>query len=91
MLTVKECLDFSDLTDEEILAIAQHEHVPDVVAAELGEFLLKSNLGVGTIKRFLVENIEQAESHGHPERASQLRSVLAHFDAEHPACKPSKR
>lgn len=91
MLTVKECLEFCDLTDDEISAIAEHEHVPDVVAAELGECLLKTDLGAWVIKRFIIENIEHAESHGRPEKAVQFRAVLAHFDATHPTYNLSRQ
>ena len=42
MLTVQECVDMSELSNEAIRAVAEHEHIPEVVAAELGQELLKS-------------------------------------------------
>ena len=40
MLSLKDCLDFCDMEQEEISAIAQHEHIPVIVAAELCDTLL---------------------------------------------------
>ena len=84
MLTAKECLEFSDLTEEEILAIAEHEHIPEVLAAELGSCLLQTDAGAWLIKRFILEDLEQAKAHGRTERITQLNTVLSHFEAEHP-------
>ena len=41
IVTVQECVDMSELSNEAIRAIAEHEHIPEVVAAELGQELLK--------------------------------------------------
>ena len=84
MLTAQECLEFSDLTEEEILAIAEHEHIPDVLAAELGSCLLQSDVGAWLIKRYILEDLEQAKAHGRSERVVQFSKALSHFEAEHP-------
>ena len=34
MLTYEDCVELSDLTEEEIEAIAQHEHLPEMAALE---------------------------------------------------------
>ena len=39
MITIEDCLALSDLTEEEIDAIAEHEHLPEIIAAELGNYL----------------------------------------------------
>jgi hypothetical protein len=75
----------SGLTEEEIQAIAEHEHVPEVVAAELGSCLLESSEGICLIRRYMVEDIENAQLHGKPAKAMQLNHVLNHFNATHPA------
>ncbi len=36
MLTLEDCIALSDLTREEIDAIAVHEHLAEIIAAELG-------------------------------------------------------
>ena len=87
MLTLQECLEFCDLTEDEIHAIAEHEHVPEIVAAELGECLLQTDEGICLIRRYMQDDIDLAVNHGHTLKAQQLQSVLAHFDAMHPTAK----
>jgi hypothetical protein len=40
MLTLEDCIVLSDLAVEEIDAIAEHEHLPETIAAELGCYLV---------------------------------------------------
>lgn len=84
MLTYEDCLEICEFSDEEIAAIAQHEHLPDMVAVEFASYLARSEDGVPMLRRIIVEDIEHAVLAGHDERASCLRSVLGHFIATHP-------
>jgi hypothetical protein len=84
MLTMQECLELSELSEDEIHAIAEHEHVPDIVAAELGACLLQSDVGTWLIKRYIREDLALAEAGGHTDKAERLRQVLAQFTAAHP-------
>lgn len=84
MLDLRDCMDFLDLTDEEIEALAMHEHVPLIVASELGSYLLQSPDGVPMIKRAIIDDIEEAEARGDEAQATRLRATLAHFVATHP-------
>ncbi|TCO81236.1 hypothetical protein EV699_10978 [Plasticicumulans lactativorans] len=84
MLTEQECIDLCELSEEEIRAIAEHEHVPEVVAAELGQCLVQTHAGQWLIKRYIMEDIEQAQAAGRTEKAQQLEGVLERFDATHP-------
>ena len=84
MLTLKECLEFCDLTEEEINAIAQHEHVPEIVAAEIGSCLMQSNEGIDLIKRYMLEDIKNAELGGRPGKVQRLHQTLDHFNKIHP-------
>jgi len=45
MITMEDCLAFCGLSDEEVLAIAEHEHIPEVAAAGLGQYLLQQAQG----------------------------------------------
>ncbi|MEM9684989.1 MAG: hypothetical protein AAF942_17080, partial [Pseudomonadota bacterium] len=60
MLTLKDVIGLCDLTEDEVRAIAEHEHLPDVVAAELGNYLVHSEGGIPHIKRMIVDDIEAA-------------------------------
>ena len=85
MITLKDCCDFCALTEDEVDAIADHEHMPPICAAELGRFLLQSEAGIGEINRFIREDIANAKLHGHPAKAMELDRVLAHFMEAHHA------
>ncbi len=84
MLTYEDCLELSDLTEEEIEAIAQHEHLPEMAALELGSYLVHTSEGIPVIKRIILEDIEDARRRGHTEKALQLKLVLKHFVDTHP-------
>ena len=85
VLTYEDCVELSDLTEEEIEAIAEHEHLPEMAALELGSYLVHTEEGVPMIKRIILEDIETARQHGHPEKALKLKLVLKHFVETHPS------
>ncbi|PCH83201.1 MAG: hypothetical protein COB89_07015 [Piscirickettsiaceae bacterium] len=85
MLTYEDCVDLSGLTEEEIDAIAEHEHVPGILALELGHYLLKTDDGVPAIKRIILDDIDAAKAAGNFEHASKLKAVLHHFISTHPS------
>jgi hypothetical protein len=35
MITMKDCIDMCGLTEKEVMAIAEHEHVPEMAAAAM--------------------------------------------------------
>ena len=84
MLTYQECLEMSELTLDEIAAIAEHEHLPEIVAAELGNYLVHCEDGVPCIKRIILDDIDAAVAQGQHQRALHLRLVLKHFVETHP-------
>lgn len=84
MLTMRECMEFGELSEEEIHAIAEHEHVPEIVAAELGHCLLQSDVGTWLIKRYIRDDLRVAEAAGQTAKAKRLRVVLERFSAAHP-------
>jgi hypothetical protein len=83
VLSLQEVLDFCGLDEEEIHAIAQHEHISEVCAAALGSSLLQTEQGTARIEGLMRENIEDAKSHGQPTRAEACERVLAHFKENH--------
>lgn len=85
MLTYEDCVELSDLTEEEIEAIAQHEHLPEMAALELGSYLVHTEEGVPMIKRIILDDIEDARRHGHAQKVLQLKLVLKHFVETHPS------
>ena len=84
MLTLEDVIDYSDLTEEEVDAIAEHEHVPEIIAAELGNYLVHSEDGVPMLKRIILDDIEAARNHGNEKHLRELTLVLQHFVRTHP-------
>jgi hypothetical protein len=83
MLTVQECVDMSELSNEAIRAIAEHEHIPEVVAAELGQELLKGTGGILEIQRILEEDLELAVQAGEQDQINNRKRVLERFIASY--------
>ena len=73
MLTLQDCIELSDLNEEEILAIAEHEHLPEMVAVELGNYLTHTASGEKRIKRMIVEAKENEQADLINAQAAELR------------------
>jgi len=83
MLTIKDCLDLCACDEEEVLAVARHEHIPEIVAAELAEYLVHTDGGVMMIKRCIVDEIHTARKRGDAKRAERLVAALNHVALIH--------
>ena len=79
MITIEDCIGLSGLTEDEIDAIAEHEHLPEIVAAELGSYLVATEAGQSEIRRMIEDDIAAANAHGHHGRAALLKIALCHF------------
>lgn len=79
MLSIDDCIAMSNLTPDEIAAIAEHDHIPEIVAAELGNYMMTRPDGTACLRRYILEDIEQATRHGHHAHAAKLKLVLKHF------------
>ncbi len=79
MLTLEDCIGLSDLTLEEIDAIAEHEHLPETIAAGLGCHLAHCPEGRQAISAMIRDDIAAARSRGDFRHATELKVVLQHF------------
>jgi hypothetical protein len=79
MLTINDCIALSDLSEDEIEAIAEHEHLPEIVACELGNYLVHRSDGSRCIRSIIVDDIKAAEGKGNLKHALKLKLVLKHF------------
>lgn len=91
MVTLDDCLALCDLTEEEVLVIAQHEHIPEIAAAEMGNYLVRSAEGEMRIKAIIRDDIAEARARGERERALALKLVLRNFMLCHPRCEERHR
>jgi hypothetical protein len=84
VLTYEDCLCFNDLSDEEVEVLAEHEHMPDMVACELATCLHTSRQGLKTLRRCMEEDLLLAtRAHKHA-RMAVIGRALSRFDREHP-------
>ena len=83
MLTLEDCIALSELNESEIAAISEHEHIPEIVAAEYGNYLLHSPEGVPMLKRIILDDIKAAEQRDDLLHALHLRLVMRHFIRTH--------
>ena len=79
MLSLEDCIALSGLTEDEILVIVQHQHIPEIAAAELGNYLSRSEDGQLAIKSMIREDIQAAEARGERDRALALKMVLRQY------------
>jgi hypothetical protein len=87
MLTFDDCVALCELTEDEIAAIADHEHLPMIVAAELGNYLIQGPDGALHVKRIILDDLLVANRAGDDNRAVMLKLVLRHFVERHPECR----
>ena len=84
MISYQECLDFSDLTEEEVDAIAEHERIPQGAALEMGAYLLGHPDGIATIARMIRDDLGEARQRGDLTRVVSPKKALAHLLSLHP-------
>jgi hypothetical protein len=84
MLSYEDCVAMSELTEDEVAAIAEHEKCPEMLALELGSYLIQTPDGPPRLKHMLAEDIESATRSGHLAHAAKLKLVLQQFCKRHP-------
>jgi hypothetical protein len=50
VISLEDCIALCGLTEKEVLAVAEHEHVPEIAAAAIGRYLLKEPNGAQKIR-----------------------------------------
>ena len=90
MITLEDCIAFCGLTEQEVLAIAEHEHIPEVAAAALAEYLLNRPKGAGRIRDMICDDIRTALDRGNNKHAAELVSALRHYLETHPDARCSE-
>jgi hypothetical protein len=88
MITLEDCIGFCGLTEEEVLAIAEHEHLPEIVATALAQYLLSQEHGSERVRDMIVDDIRRAQVTQDKEKVLMLLHVLHHFLKTHPEAAP---
>jgi hypothetical protein len=84
MITLEDCLAMCDLSEAEVLAIAEHEHIPEIAATALAQILLCQDHGVEKIRDMLWDDIRAAIARKDRHHARELFMALQHFLSTHP-------
>ena len=90
MLCLEDCLEFSDLSADELDAIAKHEHVPLIVAAEIGCRMLQTPEGIRNLDHLFMETAAMARLRGSLDEADRFRAVYQQFHLSHPDCSTTR-
>jgi hypothetical protein len=88
MITLEDCLACCDLTEEEILAIAEQAQMPEMAAIAYGQYLLNKEHGSEEICRIIVADIRAAQAREDRAHVQTLLHVLHHFLRSHPEAAP---
>ena len=91
MLTLEDCIALCELSGDEVGAIAAHEHIPEIAAAELGNYLINYTDGEVRIKAMIRDDIAQAITMRNRMREFALKAMLRNFVLQHPRCEERHR
>jgi hypothetical protein len=90
MLSLQDCLALCELTEEQVLAIAHHQRLPEIAAAELGHYLVRTPQGRMRVKSMIRDDLVEARVRGDGVRELALKLVLRDFVLQHPHCEERK-
>lgn len=88
MISLDDMIGMSGLSEEEILAIAEHEHVEPSIASSLGAYLSSEKDGLERVRAMIFDDIRAAQALGDVQHERELLHVLHHFLRQHPEQKP---
>jgi len=89
MISVEDCIAMCELTRDEIDAIAEHEHLSEVAAAALAEYLMHAPDGPAKVRGMIVDDIRKAMDHDNRDHARELLVALKRFERVHPESAPA--
>ena len=88
MISLEDCIGLCGLSEAEVAAIAEHEHLPEIATAILARYMLVSKEGPEKIRGMLIDDIRAAAAAGNIRHAAELVSALRHFLSTHKAASP---
>jgi hypothetical protein len=90
MITLEDCVAMCGLTEEEVLAIAEHEHIPEMAATALAQYLTYQDHGEEKIRDMIVDDIRASQARNDRQHVLSLLHVLHHFLRTHPEARPQQ-
>lgn len=90
MITLEDCIGLCGLDADEVAAISEHEHIPEIAAAAMASYLLRQPHGSEAICTMIIDDIRAALGGGDNKHAAVLLTVLKRFIDQHPWACPGK-
>lgn len=84
MISLEDCIALCGLDEAEVAAISEHEHIPEIAAAALANYLMKRPHGGEAIRTMIIDDIHKALDDGRIKHAAELFMALRHFLKQHP-------
>ena len=84
MLSLRDCLDYCDLTDEDVAIFAEQASIPKVTAAQVMCGMAQTVEGILAVTRCLWEAEDRARQAGEAEQAARAAAARKRFTASHP-------
>jgi hypothetical protein len=84
MISLEDCIGLCGLEEDEVAAISEHEHIPEIAAAGLANYLLNQPHGSEAIRTMIIDDIHKALDDGRVRHAAELFMALRHFLEQHP-------
>jgi hypothetical protein len=84
MISLEDCVALCGLTEAEVLAVAEHEHLPEIAASAVAQYLAKQEHGMEKIREMIVDDIREAQQRQDKAHILTLLHVLHHFLKSHP-------
>ena len=82
-ITREDCIGLCDLEEDEVAAIAEHQHLDDIAAAALAQYLLSEPGGAHRIRQMIVDDFRFALKGNNRAHARELLKALRQFVAQH--------
>ncbi len=90
MITLQDCIGLCGLTEKEVLALAEHEHIHEIIATALASYLQRQDHGIEQVRDMIVDDVRQAQHSGDKEHVLTLLQVLHQFLKMNPDAVPSQ-
>jgi hypothetical protein len=70
MISLEDCIGLCGLDEDEVAAISEHEHIPEIAAAALANYLLTQPHGGEAIRTMIIDDIHKALDEGRVRHAA---------------------
>lgn len=84
MISLDECIGMSGLQEEEVAVVAEREHLPLMVAAELAQMLLETPKGLYSLHVMFQDRLAALAAGRDRAKEHQLAGLYTQFRIRHP-------